>query len=108
MAACRTAQDSTAGEVSTEKAQEAPGSADLPHVINWTEQDTTKRRDPGQAYLRAAQAAALLHVSPKTISRWARDGKLGHVVTLGGHRRYLRDDIEGLAGRLAVEARIEV
>jgi excisionase family DNA binding protein len=56
-----------------------------------------------KAYLRAAEAAALLHVSPKTISRWAREGKLGHVVTLGGHRRFSREDIEALAGRLAHE-----
>jgi excisionase family DNA binding protein len=57
-----------------------------------------------KAYLRAAEAAALLHVSPKTISRWAREGKLGHVVTLGGHRRFSREDIEALAGRLAHES----
>ena len=55
-----------------------------------------------RAYLRAAEAAALLHVSPKTISRWAREGKLGHVVTLGGHRRFSRDDIEALADRMAI------
>jgi excisionase family DNA binding protein len=55
-----------------------------------------------RGYLRAAEAAALLQVSPKTISRWAREGKLGHVVTLGGHRRFQRADIEALAGRLVV------
>ena len=54
-------------------------------------------------YLRAAEAAALLHVSPKTISRWAREGKLGHVVTLGGHRRFSRDDIQTLAERMVIE-----
>jgi len=59
---------------------------------------------PGGArgYLRAAEAAALLHVSPKTISRWAREGKLGHVVTLGGHRRFSRSDIEALAERMVI------
>jgi excisionase family DNA binding protein len=56
----------------------------------------------GRGYLRAAEAAALLHVSPKTISRWAREGKLGHVVTLGGHRRFSRDDIEALAERMVM------
>jgi excisionase family DNA binding protein len=55
-----------------------------------------------RSYLRAAEAAALLHVSPKTISRWAREGKLGHVVTLGGHRRFSREDIEALADRMAI------
>jgi excisionase family DNA binding protein len=55
-----------------------------------------------RGYLRAAEAAALLHVSPKTISRWAREGKLGHVVTLGGHRRFSRRDIEALAERMVI------
>jgi excisionase family DNA binding protein len=55
-----------------------------------------------RGYLRAAEAAALLHVSPKTISRWAREGKLGHVVTLGGHRRFSRRDIEELAERMVI------
>jgi len=68
--------------------------------------DPTARPTPGgsgrRSYLRAAEAAALLHVSPKTISRWAREGKLGHVVTLGGHRRFSRSDIEALADRMAM------
>ena len=39
-------------------------------------------------YIRTAEAAKILGRSPKTISRWARDGKLPHLVTLGGHRRF--------------------
>jgi excisionase family DNA binding protein len=50
-------------------------------------------------YLRASEAATILHVSPKTVSRWAREGKLGHVVTLGGHRRFYRVEIERLADK---------
>ena len=66
--------------------------------------DTPQGRPSSGArgYLRAAEAAALLHVSPKTISRWAREGKLGHVVTLGGHRRFSRSDIEALAERMVI------
>jgi excisionase family DNA binding protein len=78
-----------------------------------TDQQATSTGDPtggravppssnGRGYLRAAEAAALLHVSPKTISRWAREGKLGHVVTLGGHRRFSRPDIEALAERMVM------
>jgi excisionase family DNA binding protein len=52
---------------------------------------------PRDRYLRASEAATILHVSPKTVSRWAREGKLGHVVTLGGHRRFYREEIERLA-----------
>jgi excisionase family DNA binding protein len=57
-------------------------------------------------YLRASEAAMLLHVSPKTVSRWAREGKLGHVVTLGGHRRFYREEIERLADRAVVPSEI--
>lgn len=56
-------------------------------------------------YLRAAEAAAFLNVSPKTVSRWAKEGKVPHIVTLGGHRRFPRRDIEALARRLAAGER---
>ena len=52
-------------------------------------------------YLQAREAAAILNVSAKTVSRWARQGRLAHAVTLGGHRRYGRGDIERLAEQLA-------
>lgn len=51
-------------------------------------------------YIRTAEAARILRVSPKTISRWAKQGKLPHVVTLGGHRRFPAAAIEELAGTL--------
>jgi excisionase family DNA binding protein len=47
-------------------------------------------------YLRTAQVAELLQVSPKTISRWAQEGMLPHVRTLGGHRRYPDRQIRAL------------
>ena len=47
-------------------------------------------------WLRAAEAAALLHVSPKTVSRWAKQGRLAHRRTLGGHRRYDPEQIDQL------------
>jgi excisionase family DNA binding protein len=42
--------------------------------------------------LRTLQAD-LLSVSPKTVSRWAKDGKLPFMKTLGGHRRYPEAEI---------------
>ena len=39
-------------------------------------------------WLRAGEVAARLHVDPKTVTRWARQGRLAHRRTLGGHRRY--------------------
>jgi excisionase family DNA binding protein len=47
-------------------------------------------------HLTASQAAALLQVSPKTVSRWAKEGKLPFLRTLGGHRRYPAADIRAL------------
>ena len=52
-----------------------------------------KQRD----YLRVAEVASLFHVSPKTIVRWAEEGKLPYIVTLGGHRRFPREATEALA-----------
>src|SRR4051812_23422820 len=52
------------------------------------------------AYLRTSEVADLLHVSPKTVSRWAKEGKLPFLKTLGGHRRYPEADIRQLADEL--------
>ena len=54
-------------------------------------------------YLRAAEVADLLQVSPKTVSRWAKGGKLPFLKTLGGHRRYPAAEIRQLANELRVE-----
>jgi excisionase family DNA binding protein len=40
------------------------------------------------AMLTPGEIARILHVSPKTVTRWAVEGKLAAVVTPGGHRRY--------------------
>jgi excisionase family DNA binding protein len=54
-------------------------------------------------YLRAAEVAGILHVSPKTVSRWAKEGKLPFMKTLGGHRRYPEAKIRQLVDELRVE-----
>jgi excisionase family DNA binding protein len=65
---------------------------------------------PGKAaptypsYLHTAEVADLLHVSPKTVSRWAKEGKLPFLKTLGGHRRYPEAEIRDLAEGLREEA----
>jgi len=46
--------------------------------------------------LTTAQVAALLNVTPATVTNWARRGQLAAVVLPGGHRRYHRADIEAL------------
>jgi excisionase family DNA binding protein len=51
-------------------------------------------------YLRTSEVAGLLHVSPKTVSRWAQEGKLPFLRTLGGHRRYPDSEIRALVEEL--------
>ncbi len=45
-------------------------------------------------YLTAGQVAELLHVSTKTVRRWAEQGLLHCSFTLGGHRRFRLSDVE--------------
>ena len=52
-------------------------------------------------FLHPSQVADILHVSPKTIARWAKDGRLPYQRTLGGHRRYPEPAIRQLAASLA-------
>ena len=54
-------------------------------------------------YLTPGEVARLLHVSPKTITRWANRGLLPCVVTLGGHRRFRREDVDEIARRMEGE-----
>lgn len=43
--------------------------------------------------LTPAEVAALFRVNPKTVTRWARAGKVTAIRTLGGHRRFRRSEI---------------
>jgi excisionase family DNA binding protein len=39
------------------------------------------------------EVAAMFRVDPKTVTRWAKAGKLSAVRTLGGHRRYREAEV---------------
>jgi excisionase family DNA binding protein len=54
-------------------------------------------------YLLGGEVADILHVSPKTVSRWAKEGKLPFLRTLGGHRRYPAAEIRQLADELRAQ-----
>ena len=54
-----------------------------------------------ESFLPTSHLADLLHVPPKTIARWAQDGRLPHQRTPGGHRRYPEQAIRRLATGLA-------
>ena len=43
--------------------------------------------------LTPAEVAALFRVDPKTVTRWAKAGKISSIRTLGGHRRYRADEV---------------
>lgn len=43
--------------------------------------------------LTPAEVAAAFRVDPKTVTRWAKAGKLSSLRTLGGHRRYLESEV---------------
>jgi excisionase family DNA binding protein len=47
-------------------------------------------------YLTVSEVADLFHVSAKTVVRWANDGRLPYMATLGGHRRFPRGAIEDM------------
>jgi excisionase family DNA binding protein len=57
--------------------------------------------EPEVEYLTPGQVARLLHVSPKTVNRWADQGRIGCIVTLGGHRRFARPDVTAVIEQMA-------
>jgi excisionase family DNA binding protein len=46
--------------------------------------------------LTPAEVAALFRVDPKTVTRWAKAGKLTSIRTLGGHRRYREAEVRAV------------
>lgn len=49
-----------------------------------------------EALLTPGEVAQIFRVNPKTVSRWARAGKISTIRTLGGHRRFRAGDVEAL------------
>lgn len=46
--------------------------------------------------LTPSEVAGLFSVDPKTVTRWSQKGKLHCIKTVGGHRRYLLDEVQAL------------
>lgn len=44
--------------------------------------------------LTPTEVATLFRVDPKTVTRWAKAGKLTSIRTLGGHRRYKESEVK--------------
>jgi len=49
-----------------------------------------------EVLLTPAEVAKLFRVDPKTVTRWAKAGKLTAIRTLGGHRRYRKSEVQNL------------
>jgi excisionase family DNA binding protein len=65
----------------------------LPSLEEIAAMKTTKE----ERYISVTDVARIFAVSPKTITRWAREGKLPCMRTLGGHRRYPEQIMKALA-----------
>jgi len=49
-----------------------------------------------ETLLTPAEVATIFRVDPKTVTRWAKAGKLTAIRTLGGHRRYRKTEVQKL------------
>ena len=56
----------------------------------------TNDDDAPERLLTPSEVAQMFRVNPKTVTRWARAGKLNAIRTLGGHRRFRASEIERL------------
>lgn len=61
---------------------------------------TDKPLLPENPLLKPKEAAALLRVDSRTVTRWAAAGRLESVRTLGGHHRYPADAVQTLVATL--------
>ena len=55
---------------------------------------STPPDEPTTDFLSRSEVSRLLGVSPNTVTRWAREGRLPCHVTLGGHHRFERAVVE--------------
>jgi excisionase family DNA binding protein len=56
------------------------------------------RTPEAEPLLTPAEVATMFRVDPKTVTRWAKAGKLTSIRTLGGHRRYRESEVRALLG----------
>ena len=54
-----------------------------------------------EVLLTPAEVASLFRVDPKTVTRWAKSGKLTSIRTLGGHRRYKASEVKAVLSATA-------
>lgn len=54
---------------------------------------TVRTSNDTENLLTPSEVATLFRVDPKTVTRWAKAGKLASIRTLGGHRRYRESEV---------------
>jgi len=57
-----------------------------------------------EVLLTPSEVAALFRVDPKTVTRWAKAGKLTSIRTLGGHRRFKESEVKSLLVSISSQA----
>lgn len=55
--------------------------------------------------LTPSEVAAIFRVDPKTVTRWAKVGKLSSIRTLGGHRRFREQEVRALLAQASGQQR---
>ena len=68
-------------------------SAEYAQRMNLDDQGGTMEPQDDDALLTPSEVAAMFRVNPKTVTRWARAGKISAIRTLGGHRRFRASEI---------------
>lgn len=63
----------------------------------------TTRASDTEPLLTPSEVASMFRVDPKTVTRWAKAGKLTSIRTLGGHRRYREAEVRALLAGITGE-----
>ena len=61
---------------------------------------TVSEHHLSEVFLTRSEVAEILGVSPTTVTRWAREGRLPCQKTLGGHHRFERAIIQDVRERM--------
>jgi excisionase family DNA binding protein len=54
-------------------------------------------------WMMPSEAAAVLNIAAKTLSTWARNGRVGCTKTIGGHRRFAKTEIHRVLAIMELE-----
>jgi excisionase family DNA binding protein len=65
------------------------------------------RTPDAEPLLTPAEVATMFRVDPKTVTRWAKAGKLTSIRTLGGHRRYRESEVRALLAGIPSQRSVE-